>query len=456
MGNQGKYFIIYLCVLGCLIGTLMQLAQAQELTAENPPASELMDQASLDQILAPIALYPDTLLSHILIAATYPLEVVQTDRWRQANLDLNEQQVLDAVADKDWDPSIQALAPFTALLQTLSQDLDWLQALGNGFLANEQQVLSSIQTLRQKAYAQGNLKNNEYLEVQQQQDQIVIQNVVKQRVYIPYYDTRLVYGNWWWNNHPPYHWHSPRHYVWNAGVYWSPHFSIRPSFYFGGVHWKSRHLVANYGLRGHNYRTWNNHRWHNSHSNKSNWHNPRHSLQRVKVAEYPRWKHNKQHRRGVQYQANNRRLVSNVEKSNGAARVLKKSISGSRQVAVKNRLKYNFANERKIPTNQQAKYQTNRQGMNATQKLGYKGKNQQRQNVQGKTKTTQANSAQVKNQNRQLRTARWPTQQPSSKSKVYQQAKQTQSKTRHSGTSANNKRVSTVRRTARVKHQQKR
>ena len=88
-------------------------------------------------------------MSHILVAATYPLEVIQAARWRLANKDLDEQQALNAVEDKDWDPSVKALIPFNDLLQRFSEDLNWLQALGDAFLNNEEQVLCSRQSKQQ-------------------------------------------------------------------------------------------------------------------------------------------------------------------------------------------------------------------------------------------------------------------------------------------------------------------
>ncbi len=160
MQNQTKYLYIYLCFLCLLIGSVVQLAQAQEEVSSEIYKAEVLDQAQLDQILAPIALYPDTLLSHILVASTYPLEVIQAARWRATNADLDEQQALNAVEDKDWDPSVQALEPFNDLLQKLSEDLDWLQAFGSAFLVNEQQILTSVQNLRRKADEQSNLTAN--------------------------------------------------------------------------------------------------------------------------------------------------------------------------------------------------------------------------------------------------------------------------------------------------------
>jgi hypothetical protein len=282
----------------------VQLAQAQEEESlENYEAVEL-DQAQLDQMLAPIALYPDTLLSHILVASTYPLEVIQAARWRAANEDLDEQQALNAVEDKDWDPSVKALVPFNDLLQKLSEDLDWLQSLGSAFLVNEQQILTSVQNLRQKAYEQGNLTDNDYVDVEQEEGVIIIETVRKEVVYVPYYDTRVVYGNWWWHNHQPFYWHQPRNSIYSAGLYWSIGFNIRPRFYFGGFHWRSRHVVANYDYR--------------SHANR-HWSNGHHNRQVVRVKEYPRWSHNQQHRRDAKYRVNGQRVVRNISSDKKSA-----------------------------------------------------------------------------------------------------------------------------------------
>ncbi|NCP63584.1 MAG: DUF3300 domain-containing protein [Paraglaciecola sp.] len=269
--------------------------QTQANASQQGVIENQLNQAELDQLLAPIALYPDTLLSHILVASTYPLEIIQAARWRAANKDLDEQQALDAVEDKDWDPSVKALIPFYDLLQKFSDDLDWLQALGDAFLSNEEQVLASIQILRQKAYALGNLQNNEYVEVSKDEDkEIVIRTVDRQVVYVPYYDTRVVYGNWWWDAYPPYYWNRPSHYVFSGGFFWSPRYSIRPAFYFGGFHWHQRYVVADYGYRSHAHRYWSRD----------------YNRQVVRVREYPRWTHDEHHRRGVHYTINGGRSVT--------------------------------------------------------------------------------------------------------------------------------------------------
>ncbi|WP_158972254.1 DUF3300 domain-containing protein [Paraglaciecola sp. L3A3] len=303
MRNQTKYLFIYLFVLCILIGGVVNLAQAENTNSSAADISQnKLTEAKLEQVLAPIALYPDTLLSHILVASTYPLELVQAARWRKNHKTLNEQQTLDAAEEKDWDPSIKALSPFNDLLQTLTDDLDWLQSLGDAFLFDEETVLASLQSLRQKAYAQGNLSDNQYMEVEKNQNEIIIQTVEKEVVYIPYYDTRSVYGNWWWNDHPPHYWHSPSHYIWNAGVYWSSRFFIRPSFYYSGFKWSNRHVVTNYSYRTHR----DNQHWSHSHTRK----------QKIRVTEFPRWTHDQTHRRGVHYTQNGKRIIRNSENPN--------------------------------------------------------------------------------------------------------------------------------------------
>lgn len=310
MQNQMKYLIIYLSLLTLPFGSVFNAALAQDRDHEDSPQSILIDQAQLDQILAPIALYPDTLLSHILVASTYPIEVIQAARWRATNKDLNEQQVLDAVENKDWDPSVKALTPFYDLLQKLSEDLDWLQTLGSAFLANEQQLLTSVQNLRHKAYQAGNLSNNQYVQVEQQDNQIIIETVRKEVIYVPYYDTRVVYGNWWWDHHQPFIWLSPRHTYLSSGIYWGHGFSIFPRFYFGGFHWRNRHVVANY-----HYHTQANRHWTNKHN----------SRKRVRVTEYPRWSHNSKHRKGAQYRLNGQAIVVNKHQTRNTAKHIQKA-----------------------------------------------------------------------------------------------------------------------------------
>src|SRR6185369_13968960 len=115
----------------------------------------------LDQMLAPIALYPDSLLSQILMASTYPLEIVEATRWSKANPNLNGDDAVKAAEQNGWDPSVTSLVAFPQILTMMDERLSWTERLGDGFLAQQAQMMDTVQALRQKAYAAGNLKSTE-------------------------------------------------------------------------------------------------------------------------------------------------------------------------------------------------------------------------------------------------------------------------------------------------------
>jgi len=160
-------------------------------------------QEELDQILAPIALYPDSLLAQILMASTYPIEVVQADRWVKANRNLPPDALNDVLDRQNWDPSVKALVPFPNILSMMSERIDWTQSVGDAFLAQEADVMDSIQRLRARAYAAGNLHSNQQLAVSRQGSIIVIEPVNPQVVYVPAYNPVVIYGRWWYPAYPP-------------------------------------------------------------------------------------------------------------------------------------------------------------------------------------------------------------------------------------------------------------
>jgi len=160
-------------------------------------------QEELDQILAPIALYPDSLLAQILMASTYPIEVVQADRWVKANRNLPPNALNDALDRQGWDLSVKALVPFPNVLSMMSERIDWTQSVGDAFLAQEADVMDSIQRLRAKAYAAGNLHSNQQVAVSQQGSIIVIEPASPQVVYVPAYNPVVVYGRWGYPAYPP-------------------------------------------------------------------------------------------------------------------------------------------------------------------------------------------------------------------------------------------------------------
>ena len=175
--------------------------------AQSPDSSTRFTQEELDQMLAPIALYPDSLLAQLLMAATYPVEVVQADRWVRSNKNLTGDQLNAALDKMNWDLSVKALVPFPQVLTMMSEKLDWTQRLGDAFLGQQDDVMDTIQQLRSKAYAQGNLKNSREQKVVVEQQIIRVEPADPQVVYIPTYNPTVVYGSWWYPSYPPYYWY---------------------------------------------------------------------------------------------------------------------------------------------------------------------------------------------------------------------------------------------------------
>jgi hypothetical protein len=193
--------------------TLAQMPPPQQgQPAAQPPAgagSSSYKQEELDQMLAPIALYPDALVAQILMASTYPLEIVEAARWRKQNASLKDKALQDALVQQPWDESVKSLAAFPDVLDRMNQDISWTQKLGDAFLGQQQQVMETIQGLRKKAQAAGNLKSNEYQKVENETQEgkqvIVIEPANPEVVYVPTYQPTVVYGSWPYPAYPPYY-----------------------------------------------------------------------------------------------------------------------------------------------------------------------------------------------------------------------------------------------------------
>lgn len=236
-------------------------------------------QAELDQMLAPVALYPDSLLSHVLMASTYPLEVVQAARWLRANPGLKGQDAVRAVERMDWDPSVKSLVAFPQILSMMDERIDWTQRLGESFLAQQADVMDTVQGLRRRAEAAGNLRSNQQMRVTRQGEVIYIEQPAPEVVYVPYYNTTVVYGPWWWPAYPPVYWAPlPAYYVVPAhrpAFIWGSGIVISAGFFFGHFDWPRRHVKVV-------------HVYHH--------HHPVHA-ERVHAA----WRHDPAHRRGVPF-----------------------------------------------------------------------------------------------------------------------------------------------------------
>src|SRR5271165_6719338 len=186
--------------IGALVPGNPALAAAQTQLPDAPSAQAAakIPPEQLDSLVAPIALYPDPLLSQTLVASTYPLEVVQLQQWLAQHKDLKDKALVDAVEKQDWDPSIQSLAGLPDVVKLLADNIKWTTDLGNAFLAQQSDVMDAVQRMRKKAQDAGNLKSTEQQKVEvktvESQQVIVIEQANPQVIYVPSYNPTVVYG----------------------------------------------------------------------------------------------------------------------------------------------------------------------------------------------------------------------------------------------------------------------
>ncbi len=208
----GKLF-----ALAIMIAVPAMAAAQETVTAPPQPESTLMKAEQLDALVAPIALYPDALLANVLAASTYPLEVVQADRWLKDNQKLKGDQLKAAVDKKEWDDSVKALVGTPSVLAMMSEKLGWTQDLGDAVLAQQTDVMDAVQRLRSKAWENKKLSSTkeQKVDVQQQQgrDVITIEPTDPETLYVPYYDPAVVYGSWPYSDYPPYYFAAPSYVV---------------------------------------------------------------------------------------------------------------------------------------------------------------------------------------------------------------------------------------------------
>src|SRR5438876_3098651 len=228
-----------------LLVLLVSVSVAFAQTQAPAPRHAAATQQELDQMLAPIALYPDSLLSQIFMASTCPLEVVEAARWSRANPGLKGEEAVNAVEQKDWDASVKSLTALPQVLAMMDQQLEWTARLGDVFIAQEPQVMETVQSLRQKAYAAGNLRSTEQAYVVQQGEAFAIEPASPQVVYVPYYDPRVAYGSWWWPAYPPVYWAPwPGYYVYPGFAFaWGGGIRVGSGFFFSSCDWHRRHVT---------------------------------------------------------------------------------------------------------------------------------------------------------------------------------------------------------------------
>ena len=195
---------------------------ASTTAAPAAPAGKTFSQEQLEQLVAPIALHPDSLLAQMLMASTYPLDIVMADRWVKANPKVKDKALEDAMQKQPWDPNVKGLTAVPQALAMMSEKLEWTQQLGDAFLAQRQELMASVQKLRAKASAQGNLKESKEQKVIT--EQVAQQTVIKiepadpQVVYVPSYNPAVVYGGWPYPAYPPYYYAPAPYYGYYAGA----------------------------------------------------------------------------------------------------------------------------------------------------------------------------------------------------------------------------------------------
>jgi Protein of unknown function (DUF3300) len=242
--RSDRHILVSLLALGLLLAVfpLSVLAQdappPQQQDAQNSPqpgeAPQYAQQTpeQLQRLVAPIALYPDSLVAQILAASTFPDEVVEADRWVQAHPDLKGDALAKAVDDQPWDPSVKALAAFPSVLGNMDKNLSWTSSLGDAYYNQQQDVMDAVQTMRRKAQQSGNLKSTPQQTVTEQGPDIDIEPAQPDVVYVPAYDPWGVYG------YPIAAWPGwyPYPGIWFGGPYLS--FGIGfPIGWFGGFGW---------------------------------------------------------------------------------------------------------------------------------------------------------------------------------------------------------------------------
>ena len=268
-----------LIFLASLLGTLPARAEAQDTTAKP------LTRERLEQLVAPIALYPDSLLSQVLMASTYPLEVVEAARWSSDNPNVTGKELEDAMQKQPWDPSVKALTAVPQTLQMMNDQLRWTQELGDAFLENQAGMFDAVQQLRARADNAGNLKTTPEQRVTRvprppaaartagaPATAYVIEPATPEQIFVPVYDPRLVYGAWPYAAYEPFYWYPPGYIgpsLWGFGAGLFVGAAI-----WGGVNWWNRNVNVNVNRY--------------NQFNRANINNAN-------------WAHNAAHRRGVPY-----------------------------------------------------------------------------------------------------------------------------------------------------------
>jgi hypothetical protein len=271
--------IVLALALGPLAFGTAWAQDAQDVAGEEQQ-QPLLNAAQLDQLVAPIALYPDSLLAQVLMASTYPLEVVQADRFAKASKGLKGDKLTKALEKQDWDASVKQLVSTPTVLAMMSDQLDWTEKLGDAVLAQQADLMDAIQRLRAQAQANGKLETTKQqrVTVNQQANKhvIEIEPASPEVVYVPYYNPSVVYGAWPYPDYPPYYYPPPAGYVVGGAI-------------ATGLAWGAAFAIG--------HEIWDNFDWDRGDINVNIDRNVNRNVDR----NFQKWEHNSYHRRGVSY-----------------------------------------------------------------------------------------------------------------------------------------------------------
>ena len=278
----------FLSRLIVLLG-LSALVVAQE--AKDGGKTPTFKPEELEQLAAPIALYPDSVLAQVLMASTYPLEIVEAARWSKEHPDVKGDALQKEMEKQSWDPSVKTLTNFPDVLVMMNEKLDWTQKLGDAFLAQQKDVMDAVQRLRAKAKAEGNLKSTKEQTVKTEPapdgssttTTIIIEPADPQVVYVPTYNSTVVYGAWPYPAYPPYYYYPPAYPA--GGMFFA--FSIGVAVGGGGCCW------------GGGYPNWGTGDIDIDIDQDINI--DRGDRNNINAGNDGKWKHNAEHRKGVEY-----------------------------------------------------------------------------------------------------------------------------------------------------------
>jgi len=307
--------VLFLCTSLAVPPGLMAQGAKEEAAKQEGPSFR---PEEVDQMVAPIALYPDSLLAQVLAASTYPLEIVQAARFVQQNKELKGEKLMAAAKDKDWDPSVKAMLEFPDVLAMMNEKLEWTEKLGNAFLSQQKDVMTSVQRLRQKAQESGNLKTTKEQKVivEEQTKVIVIESASPQVVYVPTYNPVVVYGAWPYPAYPPYPVYPPGYVAAGAafsfaagvavGAAWSGHGGW-------GCGWGNNEVNVNVNKQ--------------NNFTKNNYNNSQ-KYQKTQTAQNQNWQHNPEHRKGAQYPNQNTAQKYGQQRSGSGGRATTQEARG--------------------------------------------------------------------------------------------------------------------------------